>query len=172
MRTTGVLPRAINTIYDGGPIQAHAAACAAARARARGKAAVLKPGSRFPGGFCSRRRKFRIGQPDDGLPRRHGRRGRRPHPRQLESRKRDVASAQREPPGARLARRDEAPSAPPRAAPHPSSPAHARASSSTAATAAASRGLHAAVLLVPGGPQPGIAHVSAKCARAVNVGIE
>lgn len=147
------------------PIQAHAAAYAAtelgAAAECDGREirrAVLKPA---PGPrLCSRGRKFRVGQPDDGLPRRHGRRGWRSHPRELEPRKRDVASAQREPAGTRLAGRDEAPSASSRAAPHPSSPAHARASSTATATAAASRGLHAAVLLVPGGSQSRTTHVS------------
>lgn len=111
--------------------------------------------------LCFRRRKFRVGQSDDGLPRRYGRRGRRSHPRELEPRKRDVASAQREPAGARLARRDEASPSSSRAAPYPSSSAHGRASSTATATAATSRGVYAAVLLVPGGPQSRTTHVSA-----------
>lgn len=131
--------------------------CGYGRARARESwNSSWNPVSRL----CCRGRKFRIGQPDDGLPRRHGRRGWCSHPRQLEPRKRDVASAQREPTGTLLAGRDEAPSASPCATPHPSSPAHARASSTATATPAASRGLHAAVFLVPGGSQSRITHVS------------
>lgn len=123
------------------------------------------PGSRL----CFRGRKFRVGQPDDGLPRRHGRRGRRSHPRELESRKRDVASAQREPAGTLLAGWDEASSASTRATPFPSSPAHGRASSTATATAAASRGLHAAVLLVPGGSQSRTTHVSAASPNRIDI---
>lgn len=109
---------------------------------------------------CSRWRQLGIGQPDDGLPRGHGRRRRRgPHARQLEPRQRDVAPAQREPPGAGLARRDEAPSPSARAAPQPSPSPHAGPPSAPAATAAPPRRLHAPVLLVPGRPQSRIAHV-------------
>ena len=147
------LPRTINTICDAGPIQAYAAACIATRrgmttATAARFEAILK---RFPVRVCYRGRKFCVGQPDDGLPRRHGRRGRRSHPRELEPRKRDVASAQREPTGTLLAGWDEASSASTRAASFPSSSAHGRTSSTATATAATSRGLHAAVLLVSGG---------------------
>lgn len=98
-----------------------------------------------------RRRKFRVGQPDDGLPRRHGRRRRGSHPRQFEPRKRDVASAQRESTRTLLAGRDEAPSASARATAHPPPPPYAWPPSAATAAAAAPRGLHATVLLVPSG---------------------
>lgn len=159
------IPRAINTIYNAGPIEgARSCTCKGAtwmRQRRETRERICERAwKRGSPGLCCRRRKFRVGQPDDGLLGWHGWRGRRSHPRQLEPRKRDVASAQREPAGAVLAGRDEAPSASARAAPHPSSSAHARASSTATATAAASRRLHAAVLLVSGGPQSRATHVS------------
>lgn len=98
-----------------------------------------------------RRRKFGVGQSDDRLPRRNGRRRGGSHPRQFEPRKRDVASAQREPARTLLARRDEAPSASARATAHPPPPPHAWPPSTPAAAAAAPRGLHATVLVVPSG---------------------
>lgn len=101
--------------------------------------------------YCFRRRKFRVGQSDDGLSRWHGRRRRGSHPRQFEPRKRDVASAQREPARTLLAGRDEAPSASARATAHSPSPPYAWPPSTAATAAAAPRGLHATVLLVPSG---------------------
>lgn len=104
-------------------------------------------------------RQLGIRKSDDGLPGRHGRRCRGSHPGQLEPGQRDVAAAQREPAGARVARRDETPSASARAAAQPPPSPHARSPSAPAPTAAPPRWLHAPVLLVPGRPQPRIAHV-------------
>lgn len=99
---------------------------------------------------CYRWRKLGVGKSDDGLPRRHGRRWRRPHAWKLEPGQRNVAPAQRESARAIVARRDEASPPSARATPQPSPSPYARTSSAPATTASASRWLHATVLLVPG----------------------
>lgn len=104
--------------------------------------------------------KFRIRKSDDGLPWRYGGRRRWPHPRKFQSRQRNVTPAQREPTGACLARWDEASSTSPWTTSHPPPSPHARSPSAPAAATASPCWLHAAVFLVPGGSESGIADVS------------